>query len=107
MYHRICRPGRCGTGIGPDTWTSGFEGHWTFTPTEWNNEYFRNLLYYNWTSIAAPGFNRTVMGDPFGTALQWIPANVTFNASDFNASLFMFTSDLAVSVFFILLSTIL
>lgn len=47
--------------------------------------------------MPAPGFNRTL--HPYDTGLQWIPVNVTFNASDFNASLFMFTSDLAVSVF--------
>lgn len=41
-------PGLCGTGKGEDTFTSGLEGPWSSTPTEWSNEYFQNLLNYTW-----------------------------------------------------------
>ncbi len=36
--------GKCGSGVGADTYTSGFEGAWSSTPTRWSNEYFRSLL---------------------------------------------------------------
>merc|ERR1711970_461125 len=42
-------PGMCGTGKGEDTFTSGFELPFTTRPTEWDNEYFQNLVKYNWT----------------------------------------------------------
>ena len=41
-------PGLCGSGSGEDAWTSGFEGPWTSQPTVWGNEYFQNLLAYDW-----------------------------------------------------------
>ena len=33
-----------GTGTGGDTITSGLEGTWTTTPTQWSNNYFENLF---------------------------------------------------------------
>jgi len=90
-------PGKCGTGKGPDTWTSGFEGHWTLNPTQWDNDYYKNLLNITWESMPAPGFNSTVMGDPFTTAQQWKQKGIPFNSTDRKAALMMFTSDLAVS----------
>jgi catalase (peroxidase I) len=37
-------PGRCGTGKGADTFTSGIEGPWTRQPSQWDNEFFNALL---------------------------------------------------------------
>ena len=36
-------PGNCGTGSGPDTFSSGIEGQWTNDPFAWDNMYFRLL----------------------------------------------------------------
>jgi catalase (peroxidase I) len=43
------------TGMGSATWTSGFEGPWTSTPTRWSNEYFTYLLDYEWEPFLGPG----------------------------------------------------
>ena len=48
-------PGMCGTGIGEDTFTSGFELPFTSRPTYWDTEYFSNLLNYNWSVHVGPG----------------------------------------------------
>lgn len=41
-------PGKCGTGMAADTFTSGFEGPWSTTPTRWSNEFFVYLRKYKW-----------------------------------------------------------
>lgn len=48
-------PGNCGTGKGNDTYTSGFEGSWTLTPTNFSNYFFKNLLEYDWIPYIGPG----------------------------------------------------
>lgn len=48
-------PGLCGTGKGKDAFTSGFEGPWTTKPTKWDNEYFKNLIKYDWEVHKGPG----------------------------------------------------
>ncbi|MEI7863087.1 MAG: catalase/peroxidase HPI, partial [Planctomycetota bacterium] len=52
------------TGCGNDTITSGLEGAWTPTPTEWDNSYFDMLLGYDWQLTKSPG-----------GAHQWIPTD--------------------------------
>ena len=47
--------GECGTGVGADSFTSGFEGAWTVNPTGWDNSYFKNLLDYEWGAAVGPG----------------------------------------------------
>jgi len=50
--------GTCGEGDlkgkGPNTFTSGFEGPWTTTPTTWGNEFFTSLLDREWEKITGP-----------------------------------------------------
>lgn len=43
-----------GTGNGDYTITSGIEGAWTPSPTEWNNEYFDVLFGYDWELTKSP-----------------------------------------------------
>ena len=44
-----------GTGSGADTITSGIEGAWTDTPTQWSNKFFENLYGYEWEVHKGPG----------------------------------------------------
>ena len=43
-----------GTGSGVHTITSGLEGAWTTTPTQWSNNYFENLYQYEWELVKSP-----------------------------------------------------
>jgi catalase-peroxidase len=52
------------TGRGGDTITSGLEGAWTSTPTQWSNGYFDNLFDYEWELTTSPA-----------GAKQWTPKN--------------------------------
>jgi len=48
--------GTCGgDGKGPNTVTSGFEGPWTNTPTQWGNDFFKGLLEDKWEKYHGPG----------------------------------------------------
>ncbi len=53
-----------GTGKGADTITSGLEGAWTPTPTQWDNTYFELLFSYEWELTESPA-----------GAKQWKPKN--------------------------------
>jgi len=59
------------------SFTSGFEGRWTTAPTQWTNQYWNNLLDYNFTltEVSETG------------AKQWIPDN--------GLDIFMLTADMA------------
>ena len=52
------------SGKGVDTITSGLEGAWTTTPTQWSNNYFENLFNYDWELTKSPA-----------GAWQWTPKN--------------------------------
>ncbi len=53
-----------GTGNAGDTITSGLEGIWTTTPTQWSNNYFENLFGFEWELTKSPA-----------GAHQWKPKN--------------------------------
>lgn len=53
-----------GKGKGRDTITSGIEGAWTPTPTQWDNTYFELLFEYDWELTKSPA-----------GAYQWKPVN--------------------------------
>jgi catalase-peroxidase len=53
---------RFGTGNADDTITSGLEGAWSTTPTQWSNDYFDHLLGYEWELVKSPA-----------GAWQWTP----------------------------------
>jgi catalase-peroxidase len=43
-----------GSGNAGETITSGLEGAWTTTPTQWSNNYFENLFGYEWELTKSP-----------------------------------------------------
>jgi catalase-peroxidase len=43
-----------GTGKGNDTITSGLEGIWTNTPTEWDNSFLQILFGFEWELVESP-----------------------------------------------------
>ena len=53
-----------GNGNAGDTITSGLEGAWTTTPTQWSNNYFENLFGFEWELTKSPA-----------GAHQWTPKN--------------------------------
>ena len=80
-----------GKGNAGDTITSGLEGAWTTTPTQWSNGYFENLFEYDWDLVKSPA-----------GAWQWKPTDPAAegtvpDAHDPNKSHapMMFTTDLA------------
>ncbi|MDD1793722.1 catalase/peroxidase HPI [Enterovibrio sp. ZSDZ42] len=83
---------KCGTGKGGDTVTSGLEGAWTVTPTQWTTNYLDNLFNFNWVLTESPA-----------GAKQWIPdskaaAQLVPDAHDPRKrhAPIMFTTDIAI-----------
>ena len=80
-----------GKGNGGDTITSGLEGAWTSTPTQWSHDYFDHMYDYQWELTKTPA-----------GAQLWVPkdgaaADAVPDAHDDSKSHppVMFTSDLA------------
>lgn len=80
-----------GTGNAGDTITSGLEGAWSATPTEWSNGYYDNLFGYEWKLTKSPA-----------GAQQWTPTDESakdlvpdaHDPDKYNAPV-MFTTDIA------------
>ncbi len=53
-----------GSGKGVHTITSGLEGAWTTNPILWDNNYFENLMNFDWELVKSPA-----------GAWQWTPKN--------------------------------
>tara|TARA_R110002111_G_scaffold80474_3_gene127276 strand:- start:2299 stop:4680 length:2382 start_codon:yes stop_codon:yes gene_type:complete len=77
-----------------DTITSGLEGAWTSTPTQWSNGYFDNLFGYEWELVKSPA-----------GAWQWTPKEESAKGTVPDAhdpekshAPMMFTTDLALKV---------
>ncbi|MFC7202987.1 catalase/peroxidase HPI [Haloferax namakaokahaiae] len=60
-----------GSGMGPDTITSGIEGPWTSSPIQWDMGYLDNLFEYEWEPHKGPG-----------GAWQWKPKGADEDAID-------------------------
>ncbi len=81
----------CGKGNAEDTLSSGLEGAWTVTPTQWSMNYLQNLFAFDWKKTKSPA-----------GATQWIPEeqsaqNLVPDAhiKDKRHPPIMFTTDLA------------
>ncbi len=83
-----------GSGNGDHTISSGLEGAWTTNPVKWDNNYFDNLLGYDWIQVKSPA-----------GATQWTPKEASaagtvpdaHDPSKRHAPV-MFTTDLALKV---------
>lgn len=53
---------KCGKGNAGDTTTSGLEGAWTSTPTQWTTQFLTTLYAFEWEKTKSPA-----------GATQWIP----------------------------------
>ncbi len=85
---------KCGTGVGVDTTTSGLEGAWSASPTQWTTQYLDNLFNFEWEKTKSPA-----------GAVQWIPkggaaAQLVPDAHDKTKrhAPIMFTTDIALKV---------
>ncbi len=78
-----------GSGRAGDTITSGLEGAWTSTPTQWSNGFLSNLYRYDWELTKSPA-----------GAWQWTPKDGPENVPDahdpsLSHAPMMLTTDLA------------
>jgi len=81
----------CGKGHSEDTITSGLEGAWTASPTQWSMMYLGNLFAFEWEQTRSPA-----------GAIQWVPVNgqaantvPDAHIADVRHAPIMFTTDLA------------
>jgi len=77
------------SGKGADAITSGLEGAWTPTPTQWSSAYLNGLLAYEWELTKSPA-----------DAWQWTPKDAPENVPDAHIEgkkhrIMMLTTDIA------------
>ncbi|MGA4538390.1 catalase/peroxidase HPI [Uniformispora flossi] len=80
-----------GSGVGGDAITSGLEGIWTNTPTQWDNTFFEILFGYEWEQFDSPagahqwrpkaGAGAGTVPDPFDPAKTHAPTMLTTDLS--------------------------
>jgi len=82
---------KCGKGNAEDTVTSGLEGAWSATPTQFSMQYLQNLFAFDWVQTKSPA-----------GATQWVPKNADqvktvpdAHVAGKNHAPIMFTTDLA------------
>ncbi|KEZ21457.1 Catalase-peroxidase precursor [Sphingobium yanoikuyae] len=82
---------KCGKGNAEDTLTSGLEGAWSATPTQFTTQYIDNLLNFDWVKTKSPA-----------GATQWIPTDPATasmvpdaHVKDKRHAPIMFTTDIA------------
>ncbi|MEV4259135.1 peroxidase family protein, partial [Spirillospora sp. NPDC049652] len=76
-----------GTGVGADAITSGLEGIWTTTPTQWDNSFLEILYGYEWELFESPagaqqwrpkdGGGAGTVPDPFDPDRKHAPTMLT------------------------------
>ncbi|MFE0100462.1 catalase/peroxidase HPI [Streptomyces sp. NPDC059009] len=78
-----------GTGVGKDAITSGLEVTWTETPTQWSNNFFKNLFEYEYELTQSPaGANQwvaknaeAIIPDAFDASKKQLPTMLTTDLS--------------------------
>jgi catalase-peroxidase len=78
-----------GSGMGPDTITSGLEVTWTDKPTQWSNRFFEILFGYEWELTTGPGGAKQyvakdapeIIPDPFDPSKKHRPTMLTTDLS--------------------------
>jgi len=77
------------TGKGKDAITSGLEVIWTFTPNQWNHDYFKILFMYEWELTKSPAgahqwvakTNDLIVPDAFNPNKRYRPTMLTTDLS--------------------------
>ncbi len=83
-----------GSGNADATITSGLEGAWTSHPVKWDNEYFDNLLGYEWELTKSPAGGNQWAPKPNGKPVPTVPD--AHDPAKKHATI-MFTTDLALT----------
>ncbi|WP_010338073.1 catalase/peroxidase HPI [Sphingobium yanoikuyae] len=82
---------KCGKGNAEDTLTSGLEGAWSATPTQFTTQYIDNLLNFDWVKTKSPaGATQWIPTDP--ATAQMVP---DAHVKDKRHAPIMFTTDIA------------